>query len=202
MARSINFALILSLHICFNVLAHLIQEDWNHVNVPCNLSNVSLEMLHTVSNKTIVSLNNCTYILTSPINISSVQGLHIIGNSSVISCIGDNTGLMFTTVTELLLENFTVLSCGLLLSEDNLKIASVKIENSMGVTIKNLSIENGKGSGLSLVNVEGNVTVGDCNFTNNTYLVDQTYPNIDAIKNDFCPERRRPTNTYDRYEKM
>ncbi len=70
--------IILILSICFGFYAAASAGlDWKHLNLSCNGSNVqSLNtLLHTVSRKTAVTLSNCTFVLTSPLTISDVQGL-------------------------------------------------------------------------------------------------------------------------------
>ncbi len=173
---------ILSFCFGFYTAATFSGLEWKPLDLSCNMS---LDALHTVSNKTVVTLSNCTFVLTSPLNISGVQGLHIVGNDSVINCTGDNAGIMFTMVTDVLMEKLAIQNCGMFLSKDKLQIASVKIVDSSEVTIKNVTIENGKGTGLSLVNVGGNVTVENCIFNRNVYYVHQLYPIVNAKKNDF-----------------
>ena len=153
------------------------------LDLSCN--GTLLDSLNTVQNKTLVTLSNCTYTLASPLTISAVQGLHIIGNDSVIDCTGDNAGLMFKMVSDLLLEKLTIRHCGMYLSEDKLQIASVQIMNSSKVDVRNVIIENGTGTGLSLVNVGGNVTVENCTFCHNKYRVNQMYRVLNVSHNDF-----------------
>ncbi len=161
------------------------QQDWKQLDFSCNDGNVSLDALHKLSNKTVVTLSNCTYTLASPLTISAAQGLHIIGNDSVIDCTGDDAGLMFKMVSDLLLEKLTIRHCGMYLSQDKLQIASVKIMNGSNVTVRNVIIENGTGTGLSLVNVGGNVTVEDCTFRYNKYYINRMYRVTDARNKDF-----------------
>ncbi len=108
----------------------------------------------------------------------------------MINCTGDNAGIMFTMVTDLLLEKLAIQNCGfksfLRKRKGNQQIASVKIMNGLEVTIKNVTIENGTGTGLSLVNVGGNVTVENCVFRHNAYYVDQMYRVVNIKDNDFA----------------
>ncbi len=183
MVRVTYFMLVLIFQL--SLLSSSLQNNWKYLDLSCNEGNVSLDALHIVSNGTIITLGNCTYTLALPLTISAVQGLHIIGNDSVIDCTGDNAGMTFKMVSDFLLEKLTIRHCGMYLSEDKLQIASVQIMNSSKVDVRNVIIENGTGTGLSLVNVGGNVTVKDCTFRHNKYQAYQSYRVLNTTHNDF-----------------
>lgn len=49
----------------------------------------------------------------------------------------------------------------------------------------NVTIENGTGTGLSLVNIKGAVMIENCIFRHNLYYVDRMYRAGNTIYNDF-----------------
>ncbi len=153
------------------------------MDVSCNGGNEFFGTLSTVSSKTVIHLDHCIYDLISLLTISNKNDLRIIGsgNGTVINCTSNNAGLLFNKVNNLLLESLTIQNCGAVFGDDSLQIASVKIEKGNNLTITNVTIENGTGTGLSLVNIKGVVTVENCIFRHNLYYVDRTY----RVVNDF-----------------
>ena len=160
-------------------------ENWKHLNVPCNTESLSFR---NVTNKTDIHLDHCTFNLRYPLHISNINDLRIIGsgNGTVINCTSDNAGLLFKSVNNLLLESLIIQNCGVF-SDDRLQIASVRIVGGENVyiTVMNVTIENGTGTGLSLINVSGVVTVKNCTFRRNIYYVDRMYQVVNATHNDF-----------------
>ena len=185
MASLLLFAVIFSLYFGPSFTTN---KDWNYLNVPCSEGNVSFEALRTVTSKTDIHLDHCTFDLRSLLNISDINDLRIIGSGdgTVINCTSGNAGLLFTRITNLLLESLIIRNCGVKVhGDDGLQLASVQIVEGKKVTIMNVTIENGTGTGLSLVNIKGAVMIENCIFRHNLYYVDRMYRAGNTIYNDF-----------------
>ena len=180
MARLILFVVILSLHTGLAITKR-------RVDVSCIGGKEFFDTLSAVSSKTVIHLDHCMYDLISLLTISGINDIRIIGsgNGTVINCTSGNAGLLFTDVKTLLLESLTIKNCGAVFGDDSLQIASVKIVRGKNVIITNVTIENGTGTGLSLLNIDGVVTVENCTFRHNLYYVDRTQHVVNATHNDF-----------------
>ena len=143
-------------------------EGWKTVEIACNCSNCE-HIISTLTPKTELVFADCangTFHPSQLLEISHVKNLRITGNkASVIDCehnIMDidniNTGISFMKITK---------NCNLIL--EDLKIrhcSSIKIANSSHVKIKNITIENSRGTGLVLVNNTGAVQIMNSIFQN------------------------------------
>ncbi len=160
-------------------------NNWKHLNIPCSRGRLSLD---NVTSKTEIHLDHCTFDLRLLQHISDMNNLRIFGSGdgTVINCTSGNAGLLFTRITNLLLESLIIQNCGVEVhGNDGLQLASVQIVEGETVTITNVTIENGTGTGLSLVNIDGVVTVENCIFRHNLYYVDRMYRAGNTNNKDF-----------------
>ena len=111
------------------------------------------------------------------------QGVH--GGTTIICDSSAVSGLQFSEVTDLFLNNINLLGCGGIfnstfkLSEEvdtPLPIrAAIYIINCTNMQIKNIEIENSRGTGMVLIDCTGQVNILGSNFSNNS---------IENIKNE------------------
>lgn len=134
---------------------------YNINDLPLNLS----------SNTLVKICSNLT--LTKNISLSSLQKVTVVGHSSpVVKCsVGTEVGLVFTNIHNLELTDFTVDGCGVTTDLDsnpfrNIK-ASLIIQTSINITLENLNIVNGPGSGLAMFYNNGTVRVINSVFERN-----------------------------------
>lgn len=136
---------------------------------------------NTVQDSTRVTFRNCphkldSFVLTGLIDIASKQNLYVQGSSvkTTLQCNGDNqTGITFSNITNLCLENLHLNGCGVKLTNDstdgqNTVVGSLNIINCANVTIKNVSIQGSYGVGLVVINTTGEITLENSEFINNT----------------------------------
>ena len=138
------------------------KQDDLYYEVPCSTSEHSINITDT--NKTVVfaECENGVFNLTALFKISKVSNLHITGDgASVIQCNGVR-GMIFKAIANLTLENLVVQNC-----HDPDSNGSIHIMDCTDVTIKNVTIENSKATGLILEDNAGEIIVENCIFQNN-----------------------------------
>ena len=132
-------------------------EGWQTIQIPCNYSNWKNILSINVTRKTKLVFADCgkrTFHLASQqLNISMVNDLRVTGTkASVIdcschNCTGTNAGINFANINNFHLENLQINNC-----YDSEFSGSLHIASSTNVTIKNITIENSRGTGLILKN--------------------------------------------------
>lgn len=111
--------------------------------------------------------------LTQPANFSSFSNITIFGcpiNSTTIECTEFDAGLSFVNVTDLSVTSVAILNCGLMTSTSSgaeKLLVAVFVLKCTNVYLCNVVIDSSSGTGLSLYDTNGTVTIDHCNFTNN-----------------------------------
>ena len=126
----------------------------------------------TFSSNTLLKIcSNLT--IEKNLTMSSFNKMALVGyDDPVLRCpFGTEVGLVFTNMHNLELHSFTIDGCGLLTDVDtdplhNIK-ASVTIINTTNVTLVNITIMNGPGSGLAMFYNNGSVRVENSTFREN-----------------------------------
>ena len=108
------------------------------------------------------------YNLTVLVNIAKTSRLYIKGSEKLtIRCTKDHSGLSFTNVSDLRLENLHLQFCGSSNADGLQHISSINITNCKDVDIRGIRIENSKGTALALVNTGGRVGIRNCTLQHN-----------------------------------
>ena len=125
--------------------------EWLNLTQPANFSSFSN-----------INISGC------PINNTTISGCLI--NSTTIECTEFDAGLSFVNVMDLSVTSVTILNCGLMTSTssgaDELLVA-VFVLKCTNVYLGNVVVDSSSGTGLSLYDTNGTVTIDHCNFTNN-----------------------------------
>ena len=105
-------------------------------------------------------------------------------NGTTIKCEGDMNGLKFVNVTNITLENFKLLNCGAEHNSTSMNIStkdsnlifkcSVYLLNCSDITMRNIVVRDGDGTGLAIFDGNGNVVIENCTFENNRVLSGNT----------------------------
>ena len=105
-------------------------------------------------------------------------------NGTTIKCEGDMNGLKFVNVTNITLENFKLLNCGAEHNSTSMNIStkdtnlifkcSVYLLNCSDITMRNIVVRDGDGTGLAIFDGNGNVLIENCTFENNRVLSGNT----------------------------
>ena len=107
------------------------------------------------------------------ITLLNISNIYMVGyDYPVLRCpFGADVGLVFANIHNLELHNFTVDGCGLRTDVDadpqhNIK-ASLTIKTSINITLINITIVNGPGSGLAMFYNNGSIRVENSSFEGN-----------------------------------
>ena len=140
-----------------------------HTNLPChNLSYYTANWSSYFTDDTIFYFLNGTHILQGTLEISGVsnitlqglgrieQGFHetVMQSTSLIKCNDYNRGgIQFTSSSDVVLESLTIANCGVFYNTSYQQInVSLLIVDTDNITLEWVSIQNGSGFGLFLVN--------------------------------------------------
>ena len=151
-------------------LFFLLQLELSHADeIPC--SNIEHSLCSNDTNKTIVfaDCGNGVFNLTSQFCRSGTSDLNITGDKATVIECSNNTGMTFKNITNLCLKNLQIRNC-----YDQEFNGSIYIADCTNITIKNITIENSRGTGLVLENNKGDVVVENCTFQNNGHT-SETY---------------------------
>ena len=142
-----------------------------------------------IVDSTIVTFRTCpdktsSFVLTTLIDIANKQNIRFQGSSgnTTLQCNGNNqTGITFSNITNLYMENFYLNGCGVNPTEENTDgqnvtvVGSLNIINCVNVTMTNVTIHGGYGVGLVVTNTTGEFILENSNFTNNIAHNDTQY---------------------------
>ena len=123
---------------------------------------------------TVLELTSGTCNLTHPLNFTRVTNITIRGQGSqrtTISCYHMNAGLVFNESSNIVLQDFTIDSCGVSSSEavwltGNAR-KSIIITNTTMLVLQRLAIANTNGCGLLIANTFGGVLIDSVVFCSN-----------------------------------
>ena len=155
--------------------------------IPC--TNIEHSLGSNDTNKTIVfeDCGNGVFNLTSQFCRSMASDLNITGDKATVIECSNNTGMVFKNITNLFLKNLQIRNC--YNPEFN---GGIYITECTNITIKNITIENSRGTGLVLENNKGDVVIENCTFQNNGHasenyhskysFADSTSKNLHKLK--------------------
>uniref|UniRef100_A0A1X7UXA8 Right handed beta helix domain-containing protein n=1 Tax=Amphimedon queenslandica TaxID=400682 RepID=A0A1X7UXA8_AMPQE len=137
--------------------------------------------LQDVSDDTVLMLLNDEEIIDSIIEFANISGLSLFGmNGTNIVCSQQivKYGLKFINVTNIRISEVTIINCGALYHyESNVthqgvfsyhSSSAVYFENCTNIRINHINVSNSHGTGLTLYDSNGNVSIAHSTFTNNT----------------------------------
>ena len=188
-------------------------------NTDCH--NLSFYSVDYFTNDTIFYFLEGTHTLQHPLKISSVSNLTLQGmghieqgfhetamqSTSIIMCNDFNeAGIMFNSSTQIILKSITVANCGFNSCAVHV-YAQTKVSlcfyNVVNVTLEWLSVQNGSGVGLSLINafdvliakssfaqnqpygVCSNCPGGNAYILYSDHLIDKTLYQVDVVQSNF-----------------
>ena len=129
--------------------------------------------LSNVTNCTYVSIN-CSgpLVVKAPVNVGNVHGLLLAGVSTQRVLCSEGAGIAFQAVSDVQIVGLYWSQCSIRhpTFSSNGRSSSVVFIESADITIKDNSFTTSYGTGLSLYNVGGTVTVQNCSFLNNTII--------------------------------
>ena len=129
--------------------------------------------LSNVTNCTYVSIN-CSgpLVVKAPVNVGNVYGLVLAGVSTQRVLCSEGAGIAFQAVGDVQIVGLYWSQCSIRhpTFSSNGRSSSIAFIESADITIKDSSFTSGYGTGLSLYNVGGTVTVQNCSFLNNTMI--------------------------------
>ena len=115
------------------------------------------------------------------VNFSGIDSLSIKGNSSIIDCTAKRAGLVFSDVSNLVLNNITVTNCGAEVRTAFTEFSSaISIIQCGNVDINHVLITRNRGVGMIVIDHHGGtINIKSSNFTENTLpLGDPSYLNL------------------------
>ncbi len=159
--------------------SHVFLIDCNPDNVTCDSK--SLEDIATeIANETGNATENSIY-LTLKINITAesvelrgiaefrnLQSLIIQSEKSEILCTKSNSSLYFQFIQNIVIENITVRGCGSSLK--GVVKSAVHFITCYQIKLENVGVVNSTGSGLNIFRNQGNVSVTNSKFMENSIL--------------------------------
>ena len=187
----------ISLFLQLGLLCSAGPECWKRVEIPCNYSSWN-QIASNLSQKTEVVFADCgakTFHLASQHhNITTVNELRITGRkASVIDCScqdckNQSAGFYLANITNFQLGNLQLRNC--FNSEFN---GGVYITGCTNVTIRNVTIENSRGTGLVLEDNAGEILIENSTFQcnghgysdsdgNSSVSLNQTYSGVGGLK--------------------
>ena len=137
----------------------------------------SIDNLQSKINQNSTKIQFCSETTNLKLHTTiTVNGLHDImfngaTNKTEINCTGsENAGLEFIEVKNLIISSLTLTGCGFSFRDNNGKRTterSIHILNCTHVSVINVSVNQGKGSGIVFYDTVGNNTVTSSSFSNN-----------------------------------
>ena len=151
----------------------------------CNNQTILFDLIH-IDDKTNVSLYSSNYNNVTVIQCQEVRNVH-----------GNGAGFRFTSIIQLQIANITFLGCGAIHNGSTILnssktmpfLASVYIYYTTNVSIKQVRIEDGNGTGLAIIDTTGYVEVAFSLFKNNSIKGKSSLSGGRGIYVDFtyCP---------------
>ena len=150
-------------------LMFLLQLELSHADeIPC--SNIEHSLRSNDTNIVFEDCGNGVFNLTSQFSRSMASDLYITGDEATVIECSNNTGMLFKNITNIFLKNLQIRNC-----YDQEFIGSIYIVDCTNITIKNITIENSRGTGLVLENNKGDVVIENCTFQNNGHANENYY---------------------------
>ena len=150
-----------------NHLVTVCPDDFSHRDdcVPLHqlLSNSSL-----IKSNTTIKFVNATFKLKSDAIISIANVSNIILDTAGthranVSCIGNNSGLLFHNVSGLTVQNMNFVDCG---ANQNLGTQfALALTETANIVLDNVTFKRGKGCGVFAANIYGNLFISNVLFT-------------------------------------
>jgi len=177
--------LLLVLHMALNLkfAASVILLAWDRFSKESRLSECHVldsnetyfeDIAAVIKSNTDVILCSEVINLDKEIKIANVENVSIFGYGAIIKCsnnVSSSSGLGFISVTNLEMYDLTVCGCTYLVDIDsnqgnNLK-ASLSISMSRDIGLHKVKVLDGPDTGLALMNVNCQVLIENCTFSNN-----------------------------------
>ena len=144
-----------------------------------SLSSLVSQLYENTSRPTQIAMEiHSNLFLNETVSFESFDGVEIIGiNNPFVFCANNsgemNAGLYFKDTKNILMKNLTFMQCGSLqnysiATDFNFFRSSLHFFNCSNLTLKNVIIKDGYGTGAILFNVFGTVMVSHCVFDSNT----------------------------------
>ena len=126
----------------------------------CSCNSLDYALANLASNVLINITSNVT--LSSPIIVSYIENVTIIGhNNPTVNC--ERVGVLhFTNSLNCIIEGITWHGCGIENSQP-----AIKVSNSSNMSIKNCIVQYSRGQAVLLSDVSGDVNISHCNFVHN-----------------------------------
>ena len=125
-----------------------------------------------------VSITSPQLVLQEVIEFIGVSSFTLQGLNpeTVITCDNGSFGIQFNNSFGVKLQNFSVMSCGVHSSNSfpPSNFQALLILETLNVVIISVNVSKSVGYGLSLVNINGYVTITNCIFERNTYKKNYT----------------------------
>ena len=144
-------------------------------DMPCKTFALAVRRLQNNTLISIPSSRECQ--LTQVVNITGYNDIGIAGNADFTLVCTQSKGLYLAVVNGLLLVNITFTSCGAIFDSASINISTGRATEKLSVAVYVLNVTNveihsakfnsSTGIGLAVYNTNGNVSVINCNFTNN-----------------------------------
>ena len=111
-------------------------------------------------------------MLSGQVEFRSKESLIITGDSTVISCIGNNSGLTFREINKLTITNVTVTNCSTTTSRTSTKYYHALCLVQCGdITFTNVNVTGNSATGVSILNHQGGtVNFTECKFIENSIV--------------------------------
>jgi len=142
----------------------------NLQGLPCCITNgLSFasfsDAIQNLTNNTVVNITGYA-VLSCIVNITGFDNITIIGQGNpIVNCNGTGA-LNFVSCSNVTIEGISWHRCG---SSGNSTYPGIKFSNSSNVLMQNSSFLNSTGQAVKLSKLSGNVSLNNCQFTQNSY---------------------------------
>ena len=152
----------------------------------CSSNETLHKTLENISSNEVVSLANGVHCLSEVVLVNGVNNITLVGDGeSIITCSND-VGLIFMNMSSLQLRNIEIKGCGVMgesltravnLTQDLVKLfftfpagtrVAVYLASVTDLEMEGVVVADNQGLGLAGVNVLGDSSITNCQFSNNT----------------------------------
>ena len=155
---------------CNNICnSHFYEDTVTSSNSLIDIANTIAVMRGALNLTSTIHFDGEFHELKGCAKFNNTRSIRIHGENSQLVCSGNESGLEFRSVENILIENVTVMNCGFSLYIRSTSIRSaIQILNCGQVTITGVKIANSDGNGLNIQRNKGDVSITHSYFLNNT----------------------------------
>ena len=157
------------------------ESVWQNFTIDCN-SNTDSSQCHCLTLNEIaimtseiscvnITINESQLLLTRKVEFRGKKSLIISGESTIISCTENNSGLSFRQVDKLTITNVTVTNCSTSTSRTAIYYHALCLVQCGDVIFTNVNVTGNNATGVSILNHRGGtVNFTNCNFIENSII--------------------------------